>query len=109
MKTFQLYRFIHSDGTAKDWAYADLGNGHAEIRWGSANHLNRSQLKPLQEAEQRAQAKLRKGYTYVCDITLDAKGNTPRGTSAGATPATKPAPKPIDLKALLGSGDGFYF
>ena len=109
MRTFQLYRFTHTDGTAKDWAYCDLGNGLAEIRWGPANQLRQSQVKLMHEAERRAQAKLRKGYAYVCNITLDANGNTPRGTSAGVMPATKPTPQPVDLKSLLGGDDGFYF
>ena len=109
MKTFELYRFTHADGTAKDWAYCDLGNGQAEIRWGAANLLHRAQVKPLHEAERRAQEKLRKGYTYVCDVTLDAHGNTPRARAAGATPAAAPAKTPVDLMSLLGDDDGFYF
>ena len=47
MRTFQLYRFIHADGTAKDWAYSDLGNGLAEIRWGPANQLRQTQRKKV--------------------------------------------------------------
>ena len=46
MKSYELYRFTHPDGTAKEWAWCDLGNGQAEIRWGAADQLRQSQVKP---------------------------------------------------------------
>lgn len=112
MRTFELYRFTHEDGTAKDWAYADLGNGQAEIRWGPRSRLRQSQVKPLREAWDRALGKVRKGYVKVGLVTLDTRGiPTPTSptTSTGATPGKQHVPKPIDLRALLGEGDGFYF
>ena len=51
MRAFELYRFTHPDGSAKEWGYSDLGNGHAEIRWGAANQLRGFQVKPLREAQ----------------------------------------------------------
>lgn len=38
---YELYRFTHPDGTAKEWAHSDLGNEQAEIRWGPENQLCR--------------------------------------------------------------------
>ena len=47
MNRFELYRFLHPDGRAKEWAYRELGNGDAEIRWGPQRHLRQAQIKPL--------------------------------------------------------------
>ena len=110
MRTFELYRYTHTDGTAKEWAYADLGNGQAEIRWGPANQLRQSQTKPLHVAEQRAREKLRKGYSHLGAVTLNAHGYRPLSpTTASTTAGATPAAKPVDLKALLGTDDNFYF
>ena len=104
MRAFELYRFTHADGTAKEWAYSDLGNGQAEIRWGPENQLRGFQVKPLREAQGRAAEKLRKGYRFVGTVWLDASG------SRTSVPPSRPTPRqPVDLAALLGSGDGFYF
>ena len=29
MRAFELYRYTHGDGSAKEWAYSDLGHGQA--------------------------------------------------------------------------------
>ena len=104
MKSFELYRYTHPDGTAKEWAYSHLGNGLAEIRWGPSNQLRQSQIKPLREAQERAQHKLGKGYRPIGTIWLDDLGRP-------AHPhVVRPLRKnPVDLTALLGSGDSFYF
>jgi hypothetical protein len=102
---FELYRYTHPDGTAKEWAYADLGTGQAEIRWGPANQLRNSQIKPLREAWDRALQKVRKGYVKVGLVMLDDQGS--RVTPRPRRFPPKPAP---DLATLLGSeDDGFYF
>jgi hypothetical protein len=101
VNAFDLYRFTHADGTAKEWAFRDLGNGQAEICWGPESQLRQSQVKPLHVAQERAREKLRKGYRYIGTVRLDAsdsRNNRPR------QPTT-----PVDLSALLGTGDGFYF
>jgi hypothetical protein len=103
MRTFELYRFTHADGTAKDWAYAEVGEGRAEIRWGPQNQLRQSQIKPLHEAWERASQKVRKGYVKVGLVDLDATGQVVH--SRRHTVKT-----PVDLKGLLGpADDGFYF
>jgi hypothetical protein len=104
VNAFRLYRFTHPDSTAKDWAYRDLGDGTAEIRWGPASQLRQSQLKPLREARARAQEKLRKGYQDVGTVWLDSQGNR----AVGPKPPPKPS-QPVDLSQLLGEGNGFYF
>ncbi len=58
---FELYRYTHPDGNAKEWAYSDPGTGQAEIRWGPANQLRQRRIKPRREAWDRALQKVRKG------------------------------------------------
>jgi len=83
---FYLYRFEHADGTAKEWAYADLGTGWAEIRWGKAGRLCQSQMRPIAVAIDRAAGKCRKGYRYIGDREMDARGaaGVPVGTARAA-------------------------
>lgn len=103
MKAFELYRFTHADGSAKEWGYSDLGNGHAEIRWGPEDQLRGRQVKPLREAQGRAADKLRKGYRFVGSVWLDEHGlRTPQ-------PSPQPTRNPVNLSQLLGEGSGFYF
>ena len=101
MNAYALYRYTHADGTAKEWAYRDLGNGQAEIRWGPENQLRQSQVKPIRVANGRAEEKLRKGYRSMGTVWLDAHGSR---TNPPKSPVT-----PVDRSALLGEGDGFYF
>ena len=112
-RTFRLYRFEHGDGTAKEWAYADLGEGLAEIRWGRAGRLCQSQTRPIATAIERAEAKRRKGYRYVGEMAADGAVTVRRWNRASG-PGPKPQPQaktdPIDIAALLGGDDdGFYF
>lgn len=106
MKEFLLYRFVHSDGSAKEWAYCDLGAGQAEIRWGPRGRLQQSQRKPIEIALDRARKKVRKGYVRIGTVWLDDQGQ-PTTRKPASQPATPP--KPVDLKSLLGGDDGFYF
>jgi len=117
MRAFELYRYTNPDGTAKEWAYSDLGHGQAEVRWGSTNALTRSQFKPLPVAVERAREKVRKGYQHLGTVTLNMYGfrplterdpvATPRPGPASASRPSNPA---VDLRVLLGTeDDGFYF
>ena len=106
MKQFELYRYTHPDGTAKEWAYSDLGTQQAEIRWGPQNQLRNAQIKPLHEAWERALQKVRKGYLKVGLVMLDESGAQIQPTPSNRS-NTQPA---VDLSTLLGSdNDGFYF
>ncbi len=107
MKQFELYRYTHPDGTAKEWAHSDLGTQKAEIRWGPKNQLRNSQIKPLREAWERALHKVRKGYVKVGLVLLDESG-----AHIKPTPSNRRNTKPsVDLSTLLGSENdsGFYF
>jgi hypothetical protein len=114
---YRLFRYDHGDGTAKEWAYADLGNGTARIRWGPAGRLRHTQSKPLRIALERAREKTLKGYVAIGQADIDATGAVALLSREGpdhppALPAApKPDPKPArDIAALLGGeDDGFYF
>jgi hypothetical protein len=114
---YRLFRYDHGDGTAKEWAYADLGNGTAQIRWGPAGRLRQSQSKPLPIALERAREKRLQGYVAVGRADIAATGAVALLSREGpdhppALPAApKPDPKPTrDIAALLGGDDdGFYF
>ncbi|MEA1048395.1 hypothetical protein U5801_00970 [Lamprobacter modestohalophilus] len=120
MKTFEMYRFTHPDGSSKEWGYCDLQNGQAIVRWGPANALTREHYCTAAKARQKARGKLRKGYVYIGHVALNDHGFRPLSTAESspdstATPATTAKPtvnspnKPIDLSVLLGNDQGFYF
>jgi hypothetical protein len=118
---YDLYRFEHDDGSAKEWAYADLGQGVAEIRWGPQGHLRQHQEKPLRVAVERSREKEGKGYVWQGRCVIDSTGRahsvpgplSPRPeVTRPAQPQVQPQPKtaPVDLAALLGEAEeGFYF
>ena len=112
---YELFRYTNADGTAKEWAYADVGNGTAEIRWGRAGRLRQSQRKPLDETRVRSDHKQRRGYRYIGRGTMDACGAVTipsRNRSCGPVSKAQPQTKcdPIDIAALLGGDEeGFYF
>ena len=120
-RTFELFRFTHPDGSAKEWAYSETGGGLFEVRWGRAGHLVNAQAGvALRTVRQREQAKLRKGYRHVGRALIFSDGDVkplPRGQDktppapceTGADKAPHPR-TPIDIAALLGGDDeGFYF
>ncbi|EKO3559071.1 hypothetical protein P0E96_003377, partial [Vibrio metschnikovii] len=44
-KCFALYRYSHSDGTAKEWAiYVGSDNQEIEVRFGKAGQLSQQRL-----------------------------------------------------------------
>lgn len=115
MLTFELYHYTQADGSAKEWAYHDLGNGQAIVRWGPANALSRQQHCTAAKARQRAREKLRKGYVHLGQVSLNQHGFRPLSTAASApdataATATQPVKTLVDLSTLLGNDDqGFYF
>ena len=116
---YRLYRYEHGDGTAKEWAYADLGNGTARIRWGPAGRLRQTQKKPVHVAIERAHEKTLKGYVAVGPADIDVTGavallsrdHPDQRVTPGGPAAPTLDPKPArDIAALLGGeDDGFYF
>ena len=121
-KTYELFRFTHPDGSAKEWGYAEMGSGCGvyEVRWGKAGRLVQNQLGlTLATIQQRRAEKMKKGYQPVGRRLINPAGEVrPLPRSQPPTPEHPPAPQPpprkrkkatIDIAAFLGGDDGSYF
>ncbi|NEX21803.1 hypothetical protein G3480_16045 [Thiorhodococcus mannitoliphagus] len=111
---FQLYRYTHADGSAKDWAWRRRQDGSSEVRWGRAGQLSQSRIYPASRYERllrTVQAKLAKGYVDLGIRELDAHGRLiepqPEPQHAPSVP-TPPTPD-IDLSALDSDIDDDWF
>jgi len=74
---FELYRYTHADGTAKDWAWCEHPGIGMEVRWGRAGRLVQKATYPAGQRRmviERALAKQRKGYCFVGWCRIDASG-----------------------------------
>jgi len=118
-KTYELFRFTHPDGSAKEWGYAAMGSGSGlyEVRWGKAGRLVHNQLGlTLATIQQRRTEKMKKGYQPVGRRLINPAGEVkPLPRSQPPTPQRQPAPRrppkrpAIDIAAFLGGDDGSYF
>ena len=119
-RQFELYRYTHPDGSAKDWAYSVATvdqKGRYLVRWGKQNRLVGNQLCTYDVVLKREREKLNKGYRHTGRVTLDTRGNlvtSGPGTQAPVPtipPSTRPKRKgsPLDIAKLLGEGADFYF
>jgi hypothetical protein len=85
---FELYRYTHPDGRAKEWAWGSHPDQGVEVRWGRAGALVGRAVYPpsrLKEVLARALAKQCKGYRFVGWCAIDA-----RGRPVAIEPASKP-------------------
>ena len=74
MSGFELYRYTHLDGTAKDWAWCEHPGTGMEVRWGRAGRLVQKATYPVAKRRtvlERALAKQRKGYCFVGWCRID--------------------------------------
>ena len=123
MSDFELYRYTHSDGTAKEWAWREQPGVGMEVRWGRAGRLVQQAAFPLDQRRQvmqRALAKQRKGYRFVGWCRIDPSGRPVdlRGPAVGpheahtVTPprpaSTLPAPV-IDLSQVETGREDYWF
>ena len=122
-KTYELFRFTHPDGSAKEWGYAEMGTGSGlfEVRWGKAGQLVQNQIGLTRAiVHQRRTEKMNKGYQPVGRRLINTQGAvSPLPRIQPSAPERPPAPQPppkkptkfaIDIAALLGGDeDGFYF
>ncbi len=125
MSDFELYRYSHSDGTAKEWAWREEPSVGMEVRWGRAGSLVQKATYPLNQRRQvmqRALAKQRKGYRFVGWCRIDPSGRPVdlRGPAVfppearAATPAplrpTSTTPVPgIDLSQVETGREDYWF
>jgi hypothetical protein len=115
---FELYRYTHADGTAKEWAWCIHADG-IEVRWGRASQLVQQAVYPVSrraEIEERARAKERKGYRYLGRFGIDADGRpvaantqTNRPSRSTPKPTMKPDVPPIDLSQVETGAEDYWF
>jgi hypothetical protein len=122
---FELYRYTHSDGTAKDWAWCEHPGKGMEVRWGPAGRLVQKATYPPAKRRmvmERALAKQRKGYCFVGWCRIDAAGR-PVDLRRPSTPSVnhhadrRTTPKPLskpplplpDLSKIETGTDDYWF
>ena len=125
MSGFELYRFTHSDGTAKDWAWCEHPGVGMEVRWGRAGRLVQKTTYPVAKRRvvmERALEKQRKGYCFLGWCRIDSAGR-PVDLRRPATPSVKDdanrrtTPKPAsppslplpDLSQIETGTDDYWF
>jgi hypothetical protein len=100
MSDFELYRYTHSDGTAKEWAWREETGVGMEVRWGREGSLVQQATYPTSKRRmvmQRALAKQRKGYRFVGWCRIDPSGR-PVDLREADGPQRAPAPKPAPTR-----------
>jgi hypothetical protein len=93
---FELYRYTHPDGSAKEWAWREQPGVGMEVRWGRAGRLVQKAVYPpnrRREVIERALAKQRKGYRFVGWCRIDEAGRPFNVRSEPPGPSTAP-PRP---------------
>lgn len=109
---FQLYRFYHGNGRAKDWAWRRDPEGTLTVRWGPAGRLLQHKTYPAEAADRLKRTlneKQRKGYRWVGEHRLDHQGQLldPRGVWPNPaipdrpSPATAPVTPPVAARPAI--------
>ena len=77
---YELYRYRHPNGDAKEWAVA-IVDGQVHVRYGKAGNLVNGGIPQARytdahaEKNRRVQEKTRKGYQYVDRVTVHTDGS----------------------------------
>jgi hypothetical protein len=122
---FELYRYSHSDGTAKEWAWREESGVGMEVRWGREGRLVQQATYPTSKRRmvmERALAKQRKGYRFVGWCRIDPSGRpvdlrgpavVPQGARADRPAPPRPASTPpapgIDLSQVDTGREDYWF
>ena len=72
--TWDLYRFYHSDGSSKDWAVRDNGNGTITTRWGKTASTLPSSSTRKRSMNDITREKRVEGYSYLGKVEIDENG-----------------------------------
>lgn len=91
---YDLYRYFNPDGTSKDWAIRNNGNGTYTKRWGKTGTRLQSKEFPYKSGNEilkDTDSKVRKGYGHIGRYYIDDGGNMSTVPLASSTPtAIKP-------------------
>jgi predicted DNA-binding WGR domain protein len=100
-KQYDLYRFIHGDGSSKDWAFHNNGDGTYTLRWGkTGTKLQTKAFENAQPLQNRILEKTKKGYQYVGQVMIDDDGNITKASPASSKPAGED-PQPTQDEARI--------
>lgn len=95
---FHVYRFYHADGSSKDWAICDNGNGTYTKRWGKTGTRLQSKDFTLNDPNnfwRETQAKESKGYIPIGKFYIDDNG-----VLTSATEKTAPMEPPKEPEQI---------
>ena len=122
---FELYRYTHADGSAKEWAWCEHPGVGMEVRWGRAGRLVQKATYPSGKRRavmERALTKQRKGYRFLGWCRIEDSGrpvdlrrpSTPRqeeNADRKVTPkhASGPAVLLPDLSQIETGADDYWF
>lgn len=96
---FEVYRYEHADGSAKEWAISRRSEGGKIIvRWGKEDRLAQEKKFSTgnifsQAKSVRVNEKLNKGYRYKGEFCIDNQGRL-NPVPATPKPINKPQPAP---------------
>ena len=102
-RPYQLYRYQNSDGSSKDWAIRNNGNGTYTKRWGKTDTRLQAKDFPLRHPDDISNdisGKQRKGYQFIGQRYIDDDGNI----SVNAPISSKPmdeSPQPTQQALRL--------
>ncbi|MFZ4703798.1 MAG: hypothetical protein ACOYMG_27455 [Candidatus Methylumidiphilus sp.] len=71
---FEMYRFYHEDGSSKDWAVRNNGDGTVTTRWGPTASALPSSSTRRKSAHALIGEKMGKGYLHMGTFEIDENG-----------------------------------
>lgn len=72
---YAFYRYDNTDGSSKDWAVRDHGDGTYTSRWGKTGaKLQSKTFQNMLPMQDHISEKLRKGYKYIGEFFIDDDG-----------------------------------
>lgn len=74
ISTWELFRFYHGDGSSKDWAIHDNGNGTVTTRWGPTSDTLPSSSTRKKGFHDLVRQKTGKGYQHLGPVEMDENG-----------------------------------
>ena len=74
ISTWELFRFHHGDGSSKDWAIHDNGDGTVTTRWGPTSDTLPSSSTRKKGFHDLVLQKTRKGYQHMGPVEMDENG-----------------------------------
>jgi len=122
--SWRLFRYHHTDGASKDWAYRRLADGDLEICWGRTGQVRqhrqyaaRDGTLVLRRAAEKqgkgyvalGEAELKDGALVLINTTASITGPIPAVVHAVSRTRQHAVPGPLDLSQIAAGEDDFWF